>query len=94
MKRKGAIFATFVLAFAMILTASLIRDFITPTMNAYTWTETTHKVRAGETLWGIADEYRPADVDRSEYINAVVELNDIDGYMIYAGDNITVLIPE
>ena len=94
MKNIKAILFAGVLTFLLTFTMLCVKDAITPTMDAYTWTETTHKVRAGETLWSIADEYRPEDVDRREYIEAVADLNGIDAGMIYAGDNITVLIPE
>jgi hypothetical protein len=94
MKSKVSIFAVLTFTCAVIVTANLIRDFITPTMSAYTWTETTRFVREGETLWGISSEYCPANINRSEWIENVTQINDIQSYKIYAGDRITVLIPE
>ena len=36
----------------------------------------------------------PADVDRNEWIERVADINGIQSHIIYAGDRITVLIPE
>ena len=94
MKNKSTILAALVCAVAVFLTASFIKDLTTPTMDAYTWTETTHYMREGETLWSVAAEYCPADVDRNEWIERVADINGIQSYIIPAGDRITVLIPE
>lgn len=94
MKNKSTIFAALVCAVAVFLTVSLIQDLTTPTMDAYTWEETTHYIREGETFWSVAAEYCPADVDRNEWIERVADINGIKSHIIYAGDRITVLIPE
>lgn len=54
----------------------------------------THYVREGETLWWIAAEYCPADMDVRDYLTEIKKLNDIQDNTIYAGDRITVLVPQ
>ena len=36
-------------------------------------------VQPGETLWDIADAHAPANVDPRAYVDALTELNDLDG---------------
>jgi nucleoid-associated protein YgaU len=36
-------------------------------------------VEAGDTLWGIAERYAPDGIDTRAYVDAVIELNDLDG---------------
>ncbi|HZA20104.1 MAG TPA: LysM peptidoglycan-binding domain-containing protein [Actinomycetota bacterium] len=36
-------------------------------------------VEAGETLWDIAGAHAPSGIDPRAYVDAVVELNDLDG---------------
>ena len=43
-----------------------------------------HKVRSGETLWNIAEEYKPDDVSMDRYMAWVYEHNDCG--TIYPGD--------
>lgn len=48
-------------------------------------------VEAGDTLWTIADEYiMDLDIDKTEYIAEICELNHIDGDKIVAGEYIVV----
>jgi Tfp pilus assembly protein FimV len=36
-------------------------------------------VQPGDTLWGIADEFAPDGTDPREYVDALVELNGLEG---------------
>jgi Tfp pilus assembly protein FimV len=36
-------------------------------------------MRAGDTLWGIAERYAPERIDRRAYVDAVVALNELEG---------------
>lgn len=64
-----------------------------PTMDEVEWQEERYLVREGDTLWALAGRYCPKDMDRREWIEAVVDLNDMqDG--LRAGDKITVLVAE
>ena len=49
------------------------------------------RVEAGDTLWTIADEYiMYLNIDKTEYITEICELNHIDGDNIQAGEYIVV----
>ena len=49
------------------------------------------QVEAGDTLWTIADEYiMDLNIDKTEYIAEICELNHIDGDSIQAGEYIVV----
>ncbi|MBQ4284751.1 MAG: LysM peptidoglycan-binding domain-containing protein [Lachnospira sp.] len=47
-------------------------------------------VEQGDTLWNIADEYRPAECSRNSYIKDIMELNNMGTDTLYAGQNIIV----
>jgi hypothetical protein len=36
-------------------------------------------LRPGQTLWGLAERYAPPGVDPRAYVDALVEINDLDG---------------
>lgn len=45
-------------------------------------------IENGDTLWNIAQQYKPNFMDIREYVYEIKQLNDID--MIYAGDIIQI----
>lgn len=50
-------------------------------------------VQPNDTLWEIADEYCPKNMDKREYIFNLKKANAIDGY-IQPGDHIEILVEE
>lgn len=50
-------------------------------------------VQPDDTLWEIADEYCPKNMDKREYIFNLKKANAIDGY-IQPGDHIEILVEE
>lgn len=53
------------------------------------WTEKVYCVESGDTLWDIAEDYCPENVDIRDYIDAVEERNGIDS-MLYAGQELII----
>ncbi len=52
---------------------------------------TSIRVEAGDTLWSIADEYiMNLNIDKTDYINEICKLNNIDADEIVAGEYIVV----
>lgn len=52
---------------------------------------TSIRIEAGETLWSIADEYiKDLDIDKTDYIAEICELNNINADEIVAGEYIVV----
>jgi LysM repeat protein len=47
-------------------------------------------VRAGDTLWGIAAEHGPDDRDPRDVIDAIRQLNGIEGSVIHPGQVIEI----
>lgn len=51
---------------------------------------TSVEVQQGDTLWTIADQYMQEDGDRSDYIQELKEINQLQDDIIHAGDFLTV----
>lgn len=49
-------------------------------------------VEYGDTLCGIADEYKPSWLDYRQYCHEVLELNGMDSSYIYAGQTIKIYV--
>jgi len=47
-------------------------------------------VKKGETLWTIAQKYKPDDYDIRKMIYEIKELNNMETSMIYSGDKIKI----
>jgi hypothetical protein len=45
-------------------------------------------VRPGQTLWDLAERYAPEGVDPRSYVDAVVQLNDLGGQPLAAGQRL------
>ena len=57
-----------------------------------TRTTTTVRVVPNETLWQIAETYKPSWMDTREYIHEVKELNNLSDTYLYVGDEIKIYI--
>lgn len=58
------------------------------------WNTFEYTVYQGETLWEIAEEYCPEDMDKRDYIEEIKELNNMDTYALDAWQEITLLTTE
>ena len=85
-KKKQVLF-TIILAICLILSAIWV---VADTMTAPKLVPVEHKVGYGDTLWSIAQEYKPDDMTMDSYMAWVYEHND--GGIIYPGD--TVIMAE
>jgi LysM repeat protein len=52
----------------------------------------TIRVAPNETMWQIAEEYKPSWMDTREYIYEVKELNNLSDTYLYVGDEIQIYI--
>jgi hypothetical protein len=50
----------------------------------------TYVVRMGDTLWSIADEFCPAEMDKRDYIDDLRIRNRLAGSVIHAGQEIEI----
>lgn len=48
------------------------------------------QVESGDTLWTIADEYMPDDMDIREAVYLICDTNDIDAEHLYAGQTLSI----
>lgn len=51
-------------------------------------------VKKGDTLWGIAEKYKPREVGIREYIREVKDLNEMNSSTLIAGEVIEVFVFE
>lgn len=52
----------------------------------------TYMVSPGDTLWSIATEYCPKNIDKRDYISDIIELNHIEDCTIYPHRSIQVIV--
>ena len=71
-------------------TAYLGADIMALTEPDYNFEETTYKVESGDCLWDIADEYCPKSMNKWDYINLVMERNNLDDSIIHPGQRLIV----
>lgn len=84
----------FILLFTLIILAVLLlAGILRSTTDQIEWREETYTVKSGDTLWTIADEYCPANVDKREWIHDVKTLNGLEDSVIYPGQGLMVLAP-
>lgn len=85
---------TLILGALLVLVAVLVLNHaFQSTLDRYEWEEEIYRVKAGDSLWVIAEQYCPADVDVREWIAEVRSLNDMSDSVIYAGQKLLVLAP-
>jgi len=49
-----------------------------------------YRVRSGDTLWHIAEEFGPDGADRRRVVAAIERINDVDGSTLQAGQVIEI----
>lgn len=81
----------FFISLVLLLIIILIVKFETPD---YEWEAVPYRVQYGDTLWSICSQYCPQGVDIWEYIYLVKAENDMESSLIYAGEELTVLIAK
>lgn len=82
------------LAAAIIATSVLALNYaLRPTMDRVEWQEALYTVQSGDTLWAISRGYCPDNVDRREWIDAVLELNELQDAIIHPGQTLIVWAP-
>ena len=55
---------------------------------------TSYRVRSGDTLWEIAAEHGPAGGDVRRVVDAISEINDLDGALIRPGQVLEIPSPR
>jgi nucleoid-associated protein YgaU len=85
--KKQVVISIILVLILILLTIKVIGDVFTPSR---TFIPVEHKVTYGDTLWGIAKEYKPDGMTMDRYMAWVYDHND--GGMIYPGD--TVIMAE
>ena len=85
--KKQVVISIILVLILILLTIKVIGDVFTPSR---TFIPVKHKVTYGDTLWGIAKEYKPEDMTMDRYMAWVYDHNDCG--MISPGD--TVIMAE
>ncbi|MCH5186312.1 MAG: LysM peptidoglycan-binding domain-containing protein [Oscillospiraceae bacterium] len=52
----------------------------------------TYTVSSGDTLWSIASEYCPSNMDKRDYISELIKLNNIQNCTVYPNRSIQVIV--
>lgn len=56
--------------------------------------EIAYRVKGGDTLWGIASEYCPEGYTVEEYLQVIIEKNDLRTTVIFPGNTLMLYIKE
>ncbi len=83
-------FKWFILLIAIII-FFMVAFGVAITQPKYEWVEVEYVVQEGETLWSIAKDYCPDDMDIRDYICEIQRINNIESN-IYAEQTIVVLV--
>lgn len=78
----------FTLAFILVLHFTF-QD----TMDKHEWQEEVYRVRAGDSLWTISEDYCPYGVDCREWIAEIKAINQLPDSMVHPGQELIVLTP-
>lgn len=81
------------LVIATAITASLVGSFVTFMVmkdhpKVVEASQTAVSVEEGDTLWNIAREYCPSEMDVRDYIHLVCKVNDREEPVVYVGEDI------
>lgn len=87
MKIKTFIEAVCILLIVVLICTLTVMALTEPD---YNFEETTYKVESGDCLWDIADEYCPKSMDKWDYINLVIERNNLTDSVIHPGQRLVV----
>ena len=87
MKIKPFIEAMCILLIVVLLCTLTVMALTEPD---YNFEEATYKVQSGDCLWGIADEYCPKSMNKWDYINLVMERNNLSNSVIHPGQCLVV----
>ncbi len=52
------------------------------------------EIESGDTLWTIADQYMPDDMDIREAVYIICDTNDIDASQLYVGQTINIPVMD
>ena len=88
-------FTVFVLA--MILMFAMIGGYMFGSFDAEGSSRTTYEmvtIQYGDTLWEIAECYKPADKDTRDFMYEICDYNKISAGEIYQGQNIMVPVSQ
>ena len=78
---------------AIILIVSMAGGMMLGTVNAEGSSKTTYEmitVQYGDTLWQIAEDYKPADKDTRDFMYEICDYNKISAGEIYQGQNLMI----
>lgn len=56
--------------------------------------EIAYRVKGGDTLWGIASEYCPEGYTVEEYLQVIIEKNDLRTTVIFPGNTLMLYVKE
>ena len=74
----------------LIIFIALFKEIFKPTFNENEYDIITIVIQQGDTLTDYYLTYAKENTDRTEYITAIMRLNNLSSSMIYAGDTIKI----
>ena len=89
---NNALMILIVAAIIVVVSVLVLNYAFQSSMDGIEWREEVHRVQRGETLWSIANEYCPDQVDRREWIEEIRTLNDMTDSIVHPGQPLIVLI--
>jgi len=87
---RFTVFLTMVLLFSIFVSGTLLGFNTTASMTKPIYAQV--QVESGDTLWNLAKEFGPADIDTRKIVREICSLNGVDAYSLHPGQ--VILIPK
>ena len=91
-KSKSPPYFLYLIIYVLLIYSCYITSAYLNTMDKSSYKEQTYYVRIGDTLWSVGQRYCSNTDDVREWVDRVMDINDMKSADIIAGTEITILV--